>query len=529
MIARRDALLVVAGALLFGLAYPPFKLLLPTFLALVPAIWLVRNAEDAGSAWQAWKTGFWFGTAMNALTLYWMVIALWRFTSLSALAYLATVLALGVFVGTFFWMVVRVRQAWPALPLVVVFPVLWTAGEWTVGHLSDLAFPWLGLGTSLAAYPVLAQTAEWWGARGLTLLVVVVNVGLATALDRRTPRRRQYRAVLAVAAGIVLAVVVGALRARAIPVRTAGTVALLQPDVGWSEKWEDSLREAIIDDLLQLTERAIREGRPDLVLWPEAAAPGPLYQGYDWGRRVNALAAASHTPILASGLDYIFRDDGGYDYYNAAFFVDSTGGHRGATPYRKRYLVPIVERVPFLNPEWFRGMDWFGGFGRGRELPLYETAIGRFGVMICYESAFESLSRRYRARGADFLVNVTNDAWYGRTAATYQHASHLVLRAIENRAGIARAANSGISGFVDPRGHYYATTELETRDLVVDSLVTSDVVPLYVRWGDWVGLLCMGMAVVMVGGVVVVGRWGKGEGNREKGVMRGRTEEGRGP
>src|SRR5256885_4436832 len=90
-----------------------------------------------------------------------------------------------------------------------------------------------------------------------------------------------------------------------------------------------------------------------------------------------------------------------------------------------------------------------GGFGKGRGLPLYPAAIGKFGVLICYESIFEDLARSYRRRGADFLVTITNDAWYGRTAGPYQHASHLVLRAIESRMGIARAANDGISEFID--------------------------------------------------------------------------------
>jgi apolipoprotein N-acyltransferase len=145
---------------------------------------------------------------------------------------------------------------------------------------------------------------------------------------------------------------------------------------------------------------------------------------------------------------------------------------------------------------------WSGGFARGQDVPVYHTAIGRFGVVICYESAFEDLPRRYRARGADFLVNITNDAWFGRTAAPVQHASHLVLRAIETRMGIARAANSGVSEFVDPLGYAYDRTRLDTEDAIADHLRTSDVTTLYVRWGDWVGLLSI-LATVAFGVVLV--------------------------
>jgi apolipoprotein N-acyltransferase len=149
--------------------------------------------------------------------------------------------------------------------------------------------------------------------------------------------------------------------------------------------------------------------------------------------------------------------------------------------------VPIVERVPFLPSRWFRRLAFFGGFGRGPGFPVYDVGIGRFGVAICYESAFEELARRYRRTGANFLANITNDAWYGLTSAPYQHESHLVLRAIETRMGIVRAANSGISELIDPLGRASLATKLEARTVLAGTLRTSDVIPLYVRLGDWVG------------------------------------------
>jgi len=161
--------------------------------------------------------------------------------------------------------------------------------------------------------------------------------------------------------------------------------------------------------------------------------------------------------------------------------------------------------VPFLDPRWFR-LRWFGGFGKGRGLPLYPTAMGRFGVLICYESVFEDLARAYRRGGADFLVNVTNDAWYGRTAGPYQHAAHLVLRAVETRMGVARAANSGISGTVDPLGRYHDTTGLEVETAVAATLRTSDVTTLYVRLGDWVGTVAV-LATLGFAGVLAVQNW----------------------
>ena len=139
-------------------------------------------------------------------------------------------------------------------------------------------------------------------------------------------------------------------------------------------------------------------------------------------------------------------------------------------------------------------------------MPLYPSSLGRFGVVICYESAFEDLARRYRAAGADFLVNITNDAWYGRTAGPYQHATHLVMRAIETRAGIARAANDGISEFVDPLGRTSSATELEVDTVVAGRLRTSGVIPPYVRLGDWVGTLAV-LATLGFAGALAVLHW----------------------
>jgi apolipoprotein N-acyltransferase len=127
-------------------------------------------------------------------------------------------------------------------------------------------------------------------------------------------------------------------------------------------------------------------------------------------------------------------------------------------------------------------------------------------VVICYESAFEELARGYRRAGGEFLANITNDAWYGRTAGPYQHAAHLVMRAIETRMGIARAANDGISEFVDPLGNTYAETGLEQEASVSGRLRTSDVIPLYVRLGDWVGWLSV-LATAGFAGLVLWDWW----------------------
>ena len=498
--------LVALGALALVLSYPPFPLPPLSFFALIPAVLLVRQCVQTADARAAFRWGWWYGLATNALVLYWMIFALWHFTPFSALGYVATIAALGLFTGCLFWFVVRVRLAAPAVPLWVIFPVAWTTLEWFVGHIGDVSFPWLGLGTSLADAPLLVQWADLAGARGVTLWLAWCNVAIVEAWMAGRGAWDVGRKLAPVLTTLVLALGYGVWREQTLPVREVGVVGLIQPNEGFREKWDPAHADDVVAKLLDMSQRVMALARPQLVVWPEGAVPGYLFEQPDWDRAISGLARVSHTPILAGGLYADPSVPRPIPYYNAAYLYDSTGDRRSHPVYGKHYLVPIVERVPFIPVRWMRSVPglgrWSGGFARGSDLPVYPTAIGRFGVIICYESAFEDLPRRYRALGADFLVNITNDAWFGRTSAPRQHASHLVLRAIETRMGIARPANSGISEFVDPLGHAYAASRLGEEALVADRLRTSDVTTLYVRWGDWVGTLVV-LATIGFGIVIV--------------------------
>jgi apolipoprotein N-acyltransferase len=494
--------LIALGALLLAASYPPLSLPFLSFVALTPAAVLLSRAELERDPRRAFRWGFSYGLAAHGLVLYWMIVALWHFTPLSALGYLATIAALAVWTGVLFWFSVRVRLALPRVPLWIVFPLAWTAVEWAVGHQGDIRFPWLGLGTSLADAPVLVQWADIAGARGVTLWLAWCSVMLVSALAEH----RVVRSLGPVIGTVLLAFAYGAWRERSVPVRAVGTVGIIQPNVGYDEKWERPLQDSIVRELVAMSGTLDTAAGLDLIIWPEAAIPGYLQQRAAWDSSIAGLARRRRVPVFTGGLYAVFSGPNEYEYYNAAFYFDTTGVWRKYPVYTKNYLVPIVERVPFVPPRWFGNLQFFGGFGRGRELPLYDTPIGSFGTLICYESAFEDLPRRYRANGAAFLVNITNDAWFGRTSAPYQHASHLVLRAIETRSGIARGANSGISEFVDPLGRVYAATRLESDTVIVDTLRTSDVRTLYVRLGDWVGWVAV-LGTLGLAGVMLMQRW----------------------
>lgn len=506
MSGRRAALLIALGAVLLTASYPPFHLPAVSFIAIAPAVFLLRVLTARGDARLAFRLGFWYGAAANGLVLHWLVVALWHFTPLAGLGYLATVAGLALFSGALWWLTVRVRVRLPMLPLWLLLPILWTALEWTIGHLGDVRFPWLGLGTSLADARLLVQWADIAGARGVTWWVVWCNVVLVeAALAWGVERRAAWRRLGAFALTLVAAAGYGIWRTRTLPLREVGVIGLVQPNEGFRDKWNPAHADSVVATLVNLSRRVRAQAPTDLIVWPEAAVPNVLSWEPTWDSSFARFARESRTPILAGGIDAV-RMGGDWRISNAAFFYDSTGTWRDAPVYAKHYLVPVVERVPFVPVAWFKLIPalghWSGGMLPGRTLPLYHAAIGRFGVIVCYESVFEDLARHYRAEGADFLVNITNDAWYGRTAGPYQHVTHLVMRAIETRMGIARAANDGISEFVDPLGRTTDETQLETQTVVAGHLFTSDVRPLYVRLGDWVGrissLLALGALILVL-------------------------------
>jgi apolipoprotein N-acyltransferase len=464
---------------------------------LVPAVILIEKGNhDRLPMRSQIQYGFYFGLLSNGLLLYWMVIALWRYTPLSILGYAGTVLLLSAFYAALFALCGWIIRT-TGVSLLLAFPTMWTALEWVLAHLADLRFPWLGLGTSLTGFPTIVQLADIVGARGVTLLLALANTALALAWIGRRNGRHVFKMTAAVCVGVVLAMTYGLVRERVLETRQLGEVAVLQPNLGYETKWDPELRDSIFASVMESTTVVDREVDPSLIVWPEVALPDFLRWRPDWMSRIVDFARLSNTSMVIGALDFDSRPDSTGIRYNSSFVVDSAGRFEDYPVYRKQYLVPITERVPFLHG-WTLGIRWFGSLGAGEGGAVYELSMGSFGIVICYESAFENLAREYRANGADFLVNITNDAWFGRTTTPYQHASHLVMRAIENRIGVVRAANTGVSELVNPLGRTHGRTRLEEETSTGGTLWTSDTVSLYTRLGDWVGGTTVLMALALM-------------------------------
>ena len=495
---RGERLLPALSALLLAASFPPLHPLVLPFVGLVPyAVWMHGLPADREGRRAAVRGSLLFGVLHFGLLLYWIVVALVWFTGLAVVAFLGAVALLTGLAGLMGWTLHRAVHEVRA-PLWIALPVAWTGAEWFRGHWpGPLAFPWLGLGTSLTGFPEVVGIAELVGARGVGFWLALVNGLLATLVVGAGGggRGARHRAVMAGAAALTLAVPAawGYWRAATLELRDVGPVAVVQPDIAEHLKLDPALAlDSTLASLEALLPR-LAPGSARVVVMPEVTFP--LYPRRGGSEevleRLQRWSREAGAPILFGSLGFADNGRGGTIPYNSAFLMEPQG--LAAYQYDKRHLVPMVERVPLVPAAWLRRLDHFGMYGVGEGWPLAQVDEIRLGALICYESAYPEAARRFRLEGADVLVNITNDAWYGReplwtrTTALWQHPSHLVMRAIENRMGVARAANTGISLFVDPVGRIHGATRLFQPDIRVDMVSTTDVTTLYTRWGDLAG------------------------------------------
>ncbi len=503
------------SALLLAASFPPLHPLLLPFVGLTPyAFWVATRPADREGRRSVVRGSVLFGMLYFGIVFYWILIALIWFTSLAILAYVATIAALMAFSALLGWMLHRAVHEVRA-PLWLALPVAWTAIEWSRAHLpGPIAFPWLGLGSSLTGFPRLVGIAEIVGSRGVTFWLALVNGLLATLLLRAREGGRRVPLAVATILVVVLPAGWGVWRAGTLEVREAGRVAVVQPNIREDLKMntDDAMDSTYAS--LDRQMRRITPGSVDLVVMPEVTFPEFITlpwrpRSSEVQARVQAWSREVGAPILFGSLGAEPADDG-YVPFNAAFLMRPQG--LADYQYDKRYLVPFVERVPWLPERWIRRFRYLGGFGVGQGWPLARVDETAYAPLICYESTYPQGARAFRREGADVLLNITNDAWYGRepwyarTTALWQHPAHMVMRAIENRMGVARAANTGISMFVDPIGRVYDATPLFQPDVRVSRVYTTDVITFYTRYGD---LLGNGSAVAALLLVLIAWRLGR--------------------
>jgi len=505
---KRQYLLAVCSGLLLTGAFPKFGYHWMAWFALVPLLTAIRGQN----AKLSFQIGFAAGLVHFLTLVYWVAYTMRTYgylpwpVCISVLVLLSAVLALYVAV---FSAAVASLNLKPAAGILMI-PVIWVATEY-LRALLFTGFPWELLGHSQYRNLHIIQISDMFGVYGVSALIALVNTIIAFLIPHRigkTPRENiagKKFTVAAVCATFLLFILTwayGEWRLRTIDRQGKSSPAVLaavvQGNVEQSVKWNPDFQAATVDKYLRLSKEIIGH-RPDIVVWPETALP--FYFGHNkplTERVVRGLQKMKADFLIGSPA--FSRQAGTVNYYNSAFLTDSNGRVHGK--YDKAHLVPFGEYVPLKRWLPFLGkmVAQVGDFAAGRVGETVTWQDHRLGVLICYEAIFPYISRAVVNNGAALLVNITNDAWYGTTAAPHQLFTMTVFRAIENRRALVRAANTGISGFVDPAGRILSNTDLFKEDTAAMEVPLLSGRTLYTRFGDSFAQLALALAVALVAG-----------------------------
>ena len=495
---RQLALAGLSGLLLV-LAFPRFDLGLLAFFALVPLLFALYGEKPQKAFWMGLLTGCLF----YLLSLSWMTHTMTIYGGLSwpvsVLVLFALALYLSLYFALFAFFFAKVQDR-SGLFRATFAASLWTALEYLRTYLLT-GFPWNLLGYSQYRNLPLIQITAYTGVYGVSFLLVFVNASMAYAL--RPPFRwRETLPPLLISVLLLLS----AFGSSWVPLlwQPKGgelRVALLQGNIDQGVKWDSAYQAATLEIYRRLTLEAAKEN-PALVVWPETATPFFL-RSHPLGGKVFRTAQEAGAFLLVGSPDW----DGDLPaaaqrqagerrrYFNSAFLISPEG--RAIDKYDKIHMVPFGEYVPLKRILFFvQKMAYgIGDFSGGDRYTVFSTPFGRFSVTICYEAIFPDQVRRFVLSGADFLVNITNDAWFGRSSAPYQHLAMAAFRAVENRVYLIRSANTGISAIVAPTGEIMEVTDLFVEAALSGTIRLKAGETFYTRYGDLFALGCVAFAL----------------------------------
>ena len=492
--SARLALAVASGAAL-ALAFPNFDVPL---LAWISVAGLMLAAYRASVPFAA-LCGFVYGLTFYFISTPWIYTVLRQWGPLPVWQAAGVMLIMAGASSVFKLLFAAGVSLWGrsgAAKLACVAPFLWVSTEYLFDRFPNIGFPWNLLGYAAARSLALVQITSITGIYGLSLLVAAFNALVFWAILQPEGRRR--RAASYVAATAVLIALVAWIGARYVPTAQPERIAhLVQPDfpqsMSYPYDWM-TIHRADLDDLEQLSVSAARL-EPGPIIWPETPAPFSMQEA-PFAQRAARTALESSNDFILGAVDWKRSPSGDELPYNSAIQLDPTG--REIFVYDKIHLVPFGEFVPWRNILRFAGHITadLGEFHPGDVRSVGTLPGGKFSVFICYEAIFAGEIRQFTANGAQLLINISNDGWFGRSAAPVSHLEAARVRAVENRRWLLRDTNNGFTASIDPYGRIVARLPPDERaELDAPYAFRSDL-SFYVRHGDW--LPCLSLIVTLL-------------------------------
>jgi apolipoprotein N-acyltransferase len=519
------------SGLLLGFSFPPSPFYSLAYVAFIPLFYLFAHF---GSYNQIAKYSYLFLLMFHFLTVYWtggftVGKDIWMMTAGAAVIFIHPMLFLPFILVSFF-----VKKKLGLVHGLIAFALFWTSFEY-LHSLGEYSFPWLTIGNSQAYDVNRIQIIEYLSIYGLTLLIFAFNILAFLMLWKIANNIWKFRSLYVSAVLILLMflyfgpVLYGKWTIKKESIESGKTVCIgvIQPNFDPWDKWGEGSRNKWDSYFYQFNTcieetKKLAWSNPDIILWPETAIPFhillprylkyfstlqllvdtlkvPIFTGLPTMEYFDSLNAPA-TAQKINGTE-IFAES-----YNSAIFIQPK-----CVPgpiHKKSILVPFAERIPYAETFRFliEPLKWNVGissWGKGEDtlsytLPLNNRGISKFSGMICYESVYPNYVREFVKRGAEFLVVITNDSWWGNTSGAYQHASFASLRAVETRRWVVQCANGGISMIVDPTGTTRLATSLYSKTQFVSDIFLRSEMTFYVKYGDLIAQLCIAASVMIL-------------------------------
>ncbi len=486
---RARSLLPFAVAILAGvlrvLVFPQASL---SWLAPVCLVPLLTTLESA-TARQRFLLGWASGVAFWAGACYWIYPVMRDYASIAspvaALLFIAFAIVKGLHAGVFAWLAgPLLKRPW-AVPAVAA---LWVAIE---GSHQYLGFTWTQLGNAAPDFviPQIVRLAPWTGVYGPSFVFAWMNAAIALAIVTR-----RLKPLLYLAAVVLVALLPGLPETSSVSQKARLVQPNVHPDEMKSGKWNASKGTEHLARMLELSTNYSNDEKPGLLIWPEYPVPAFYFDDANSHAFMERVAREADAHFIFNTIG--FQDSDARRPQNSSATIAPDG--ELLSRYSKIHLVPFGEFVPWPFSYFVEKITMQAGtFQPGREVSVAAVDGQGVGTFICYESVFARAIRKFPARGAEVLVNISNDSWYGRSAARYQHLLIARMRAIENGRWILRATNDGITTAIDPQGRLAEPLPSYEQGVLTVGFNYESERTGYVRWGEWFWLLTIAVAAVV--------------------------------
>ena len=487
--------LAIASGIVLPLSFPNHNL---SLLAWVAVTFLILSALGARPRIAA-LCGFINGALFYPLAVPWIATVMKQYGSNISWLAAAGILGLMTLAGTAFPIVFALcvaRLSKSSIPVAcAIAPFLWVTLEFARAHLPIIGFPWNLIGYAASGNLALVQICSLTGIYGLSAIVVAFNALLAWVIASPSSKSR----LIIVGAAVVL-IIIAAVGPHFVPQAKADQIAhLVQTNFAQEEIYPSNWMQLHAADMAQLESISIQAARqaPGVIIWPEVPAPFSL-QDPRFAAIAGGIARNSSNDFLVGVVDWKLGPNRRWLASNSAVLLDPSG--QRLFTYDKIHLVPFGEYVPLRKYLFFAHslIDSIGDFTPGREYSVGQLPGGRFSVFICYEAIFPGEIRNFAGHGAELLINISNDGWFGRSSAPAQHLMMARVRAVENRRWLLRDTNTGFTVDFDPYGRVVARLKPYIRGQLDAPYAFRSDRTLYVRFGNWFAWLCVAVTVTLL-------------------------------